>query len=306
MKKILLLILALIIGVSLYLSNSALADEKFAHFWWRSACDQLISLTVGAIDSRFNLSPSQFQTDIKQAMGIWESAYGQKLFSFDPTAKLKVNLVYDERQSLSNQINQLQNNLNQNKTTLNPEIIEFEKRVQQFKDQVQKLNEQIAYWNNHGGAPPEVYKQLSEQRDQLQQEANSLNTQAKQLKIATENYNAQVSQLNSTVSDFNQAIEQKPEEGLYDPTGSKIDIYFNLNQKELVHTLAHELGHSLGIDHNNNPKSIMYPKTNQEITLSAEDLAALKQVCQKHNVLELAGQRLAQVINYYQTQLNKN
>ena len=44
--------------------------------------------------------------------------------------------------------------------------------------------------------------------------------------------------------------------------------------------LVHELGHALGIGHVENPDSIMYSYSiGETLTLSEEDLAALKEVC---------------------------
>ena len=55
----------------------------------------------------------------------------------------------------------------------------------------------------------------------------------------------------------------KPEEGIYDPANQRIEVYFNINRSEMVHTIAHEFGHALDLPHNDNRLSIMFPYSTQ-------------------------------------------
>ena len=105
-------------------------------------------------------------------------------------------------------------------------------------------------------------------------------------------YNAQVGQLNKTVDTFSNELARKPEEGIYLGEENKIEIYFNVSKKELVHTIAHELGHSLGISHNEDKEGIMYPYTTEEVKLSAADISSLNQVCKKQTFFDKLGKNL--------------
>lgn len=258
-----------------------------------SPCDTPIIYSIGRIDDQFGISRDELLLDIKNASNIWSNAEQKVLFTYDPQAPLKVNLIYDERQQLDTQINQMQNQVSSGEQTLQEKITIYNEKVKQFKQDVQTLNQQIDYWNARGGAPKEEYNKLITEQEKLHQEAKDLNNMAAALNLSTSEYNTQVGQLNKTVNQFNEILHVKPEEGLYDPKKQTIDIYFSSSHAELIHTLTHELGHALGIGHNNNPNSIMYPYTSEEILLSSNDNASLDQACKKRTFFATYVDRLA-------------
>lgn len=61
--------------------------------------DTRLRYAIGEIDSRFNISPSQVQILAQQATDIWHQGSQQDLLVYDPAARLKINLIYDERQA---------------------------------------------------------------------------------------------------------------------------------------------------------------------------------------------------------------
>ena len=286
MKKFLTLFFVLLLVVILGSYFQKPITTEFNHFFYVSSCDNPIRYHIGTVDPRFNLSKVQFQQDITQATELWDTAEGKLLFSYDPNAKFSVNLIYDQRQETNNQINSLENQVDTNKQSLNIQIENYKNQSAALKQKIQDLNQQIANWNAKGGAPEDVYNNLVTQQQELKQEADQLNAIADKLNLSTVEYNNQVGQLNSTINTFNSELSAKPEEGLFDPQNNTIDIYFNNSHNEIVHTFAHEFGHSLGLNHNQDKTSIMYPYTTDSVALSAADKAALVDVCQYHSLFE--------------------
>lgn len=287
MKKVFVLIAFLILLVLTIGSFKSLGITSLENFLTYSVCDQPIHYKIDRIDPQFERSRSDFLYFVKGAAEVWNEAYGKNLFIYDGEGGLSVSLIYDERQSLTSKINKLEGNLKSEQQTLKPEVNHYKTQVAEFKQKIADLNKEIDYWNNQGGAPPEEYKKITERQQELKSEASRLNTMAQNLNISTNLYNSQVNQLNQTISTLENALEERPEEGIFKYPENRIEIYFDINDAELIHTLTHEFGHSLGLEHLNNPKSIMYFKTNQSVDLTQDDIQALEYICRRRSIFEL-------------------
>lgn len=288
----------LIFAVAL-VTVSQLNISSLNNFLTYSFCDEPIRYRIDTVDAKFDKSREEFLADINEASEIWNGAINKTLFVYDPKGDLSVNLVYDDRQYLTSQIDQLEDKVQSGKKSLNPRISEFKKLSADFKQKVEDLNRDIDSWNSQGGAPPEEYEKLIQRQKDLQTEAGNLSDMAQELNISTETYNAEVNELNQTIDTFNTTLSERPEEGIYKGRENRIEIYFNINQPELIHTLAHELGHALGIGHVSNPEALMYAKTSQKLIPTKEDILALEDVCRRYTILELAQMRLTEIAVYY-------
>lgn len=266
---------------------------------YHSPCDTPRTYRIGSIDPKYNLTHDQFLERVNQSEEIWETEIGKDLFLYVPEGDIEINLVYDQRSLLSRQINDLNSKVKEQQSALDPKIADYKRRASEFRSKIDQLNNDIEFWNNKGGAPPDEYEKLKSRQASLQQEADSLRSEAETLNQSTDEFNAQVGQLHQTVSTFNTALQYKPEEGeyIYDNGQETINIYFDNSQTELVHTLAHELGHALGIPHNNDPLSIMYPQTSEAVALTDNDRAGLEKACEEKSVVQTGAQKLALVIN---------
>lgn len=52
----------------------------------------------------------------------------------------------------------------------------------------------------------------------------------------------------------------------------------NLNRDEVYTVMLHEIGHAIGLDHSNDPESVMYPSENVIQEISKADLRTLKKL----------------------------
>lgn len=287
MKRLVIFFFTLAVGIVLISRLDKSLFLNLERFLYRSSCDNPIHYKIGIIDQRFNLSQNQFLSYTGDAALVWNNASAKKLFVYDPNGLLEINLVFDQRQSLNNQIRNLENDLKSNQGSIEEKRAEYDKLSLDFRQRLDNLNKQISFWNEKGGAPAEEYAKLKKEQEDLKEEANSLNALAKTLNRSFDLFNTEVGKLNQTVESFNAALKFKPEEGIYDPKVERIDIYFNNNQNETIHTLAHEMGHALGLAHIQNEKAIMYAFTTQQINVSDDDILALQKVCQEHSLFEI-------------------
>jgi predicted Zn-dependent protease len=303
MKKVILSVIILLVITGI-IGVKYLNKDNLNNLFSFSYCDQPIHYHVDTVDPKFNLSKDVFLSDISQAVQTWNNTVNKNLFIYDPKGELSINLIYDERQSLTTEINQLEDNLQSNKQSLNPKIAEYEKQSAELKKKIEDLNRRVEDWNSKGGAPSEEYKKIVEEQKSLQSEAEKINDLAKSLNLSTREYNAEVGKLNQTINVFNNALEQRPEEGIFKGPENRIEIYFNISKTELVHTLMHELGHALGLTHIDNPNAIMYFRTNQKLELSQDDKQALQSLCKRHSIFEFVQIFISDTINKYKSLIN--
>lgn len=234
-------------------------------------CTHPISYAIGAVDARFGITNSALITDTKTAIAIWNKAAGKTVLVYDPKAGLKVNLIYDEREAsakLGSQIALQQADMDSARAALDASQAQF------TADQT-AYNQKVNAVNARGGATPSEAAALSAERDSLNALANSINSQ-----VAS--FNASVAALNAKVAEFNQTAGRTFEEGQYvrDSAGERINIFEFVGNTQLDRVLAHEFGHALGLDHDSNPKSIMFAKNESgNLVPTASDLSALRAVC---------------------------
>ncbi len=267
----------------------ALAIVGFSYFYeLPNVCDKAISYTIGGIDSRFNLTKSQVLEHIQEAESYWEKASGKNLFVYNPSAEkaVLIQMLYDERQEISTQVNSEQIDVSQYKTSLQARVSDFNRRSDQLEQKVSAFNNKISEWNKNSSQSEEEYNKLVAEQAELEQQTKEINAEARTLQQSTNDVNVKIDKLNGNIATLQTVVKAKPEEGLYESASNTISIYYNNSRRELIHTIEHELGHSLGLNHLPNPLAIMYVQTNETLEPTIDDLRALNLICKKETVLD--------------------
>lgn len=285
-KKIIIILLILGLSAFLYFQRSGKFDTFAKETLYTSYCVEPIYYKEGLIDKRFGLTKSDVIKASEEASEIWNKAVGFNVFEYNSEADLTINMIYDQRQSLDTQIRNLESDLKSGKTTLDEEVESYENEVAQFESRKAQFQSKIDDWNANRGGSQEEYDALLREQDSLANEADRLNILAEQLNISAYSYNTQVNQVNQTIDTFNEVLEEKPEEGLYDPFNDEIDIYFNNDRDKLIRTIAHELGHARGLGHTNDSNDLMYPITTSILNASDKDLELLHEICEPYFIFD--------------------
>jgi len=248
-------------------------------------CTTPIRYRIDQIDPEFQISQDELIENASSAAQIWNSAFGNNLFVFDPEGELRISLIYDGRQKLSSQITVLQTNLESAKQSLDPRETKYQKDVATYEIEATQLKAEIRSWNEMGGTSQNEADRLNERAQSLRDAASRLNAEAQKLNQLGQNFNAQVGSLNDSVTTFNAQLNEKPEEGIFWGDQNRIEVFFNSGKRALVHTLAHEMGHALGMNHVDDQSSILSVSTNSLVKPSKADLKELQRICGAETLL---------------------
>lgn len=241
--------------------------------------DTRLRYKIGEIDPRFGINQDQLKTIIQQAADIWYLGTSKQYFSYNPNAQLTINLIYDQRQADS-EARQLElNRLDQSKSLTDLERqklkqfeddLDFQHRQielvkSNYQNKLDQYNQQVQSFNQTQSHSEALRNYLQTQKQELENEQLNVQHQIDTFNLNVARLNQQVDainsmndQFNASVANFNQHFQPKQfDKGLFN--GREINIYQFQNQEDLRLTLAHELGHGLGLKHSDDPQSLMYP-----------------------------------------------
>lgn len=307
-QKIILLIVLIfcgavfIMGNLTELKNGVKVALKSANLM--TVCDDTLYYSLGDIDPRFDASREFILKSAREAEDVWEKDLNKNVLEFKEGAEFKINFIFDERQEQAIEKNKLDSQLDkleEVKSGISNEydkleleyqnaLAAYQKNVKDYEKKADEFNDEVKKWNKKGGAPEDEYEDLEKEQEELEKMQKKLEVQRKginamvaDLNELAKNSNAQISNYNEEVQTYQDKFGESNEFNQGEYNGVSINIYQFYESADLKLVLAHELGHALGVEHVENPSSIMYylmeKQDLENIRLTNEDLEAIKNIC---------------------------
>ncbi|MEK7148051.1 MAG: matrixin family metalloprotease [Patescibacteria group bacterium] len=277
-------------------------------------CSKPITYAIATFDRRFGISQKDFLSVLSEAKAIWErplqdtnTTSPKELFAYNPEkSQLKINLIYDRRQQVTEVLGQIKGEVNESEEThhaLEGDYLalrekysklksSYDVQVAEFTASNEDYNKRLDNWNNGNRSDKGEFKALQAERASLEVKLSQLKNTESVLNDLASSVNEYVERLNNLARTLNLDVKQYNTIGASlgetfaggtytrDSSGARIDVFEFSNHDKLVRVLAHEFGHALGLEHLEDPKAIMYRLNQGEVSkLADSDLSALKALC---------------------------
>ena len=254
-------------------------------------CQSPLGWRLGQLDPAFNLTEAQAIALISAAASMWNNATGKELLRHDPAQGFVIDFKFDARQQQLLKQRLLQRNLARYDEAIQPglqtlpeKFAELEQKIAAFNQQKSQLHQQISQFQPNAQNAGAQRRQLEQQQQSLVREADWLEQQRQQLLRDQDYLNETIRQRNELVQTAELPATSAPfEVGLMTikQQQRQMTLFAFSSQTDLIATIAHEFGHAFGIEHTQEPDSIMFHQISaQQRQLTPADLTAWQNTCQ--------------------------
>lgn len=245
-------------------------------------CAFPLAWRIARVDPRFDLSAGEVEEVVRGATSLWEGATGRDLFSHDPETGFPIRLVYDERQAASRDrraaeavladaaaaIEAREAEIAETRSAYEEARRRYEERAESLRERVTAHNDSVQMWNERGGAPEGVARDLRAAEEGMRREELGLDARLAELERRRTEIEEAFRDLRSRARAWERRAVELREEfpsssveaGIYreavtwrgDRVASidrEIRIYRFDDRNDLRRIAAHELGHAMGMGH---------------------------------------------------------
>jgi hypothetical protein len=293
-------------SLRVYLLLITLIALVIVYYRMPKPCQEPLTYRIGTVDARFGVSRQEFADAAGKAASIWRKPYARALFREEPEGRIEVNLVYDYRQEAADKLKKLHYAIGTTKGAYDDMKVRFLNLKVEYESKNSALaqdsntysrrlgayNAQIEAGRQRGAVTEAVYKRLTAEAGELNNIRENLQARQEEVSKMADILNSMTVVINDIAANYNLDVVKSYDAG--NRLGSEfcggdyiskdgkrtITIYQFDDNNRLVRVLAHEFGHALGLQHNDNPKAIMYRLMQSDsLSLAPDDVAALKERC---------------------------
>jgi len=268
-------------------------------------CFDPVEYSIGRVDPEFGMDRDTFRELVREAEQPWENAIDKELFVYNPDADFTVNLIFDERQRDVFKLRQIREEITDLAKSHEQTLVQYESLVSRieglestyrslektYEQDLTAYNNEVEVWNKRGGAPPEERRKLEERRDvlndmrtELEKKADRLDNLSKEMNQLVQRNQVIKEMYNIRVGTYGDRYGSKRQFEQGHVTPDAINIYQYNQKSDLLLVLVHEFGHTLGIEHVDEPTAVMHYLMEKQqldpVVLTPPDIAALNRACE--------------------------
>lgn len=294
-------------SLRVYLLLITLIAVLIVYYRMPRPCQEPLTYRIGTVDARFGLSRQQFVDSAGKAASVWGKPYARALFREEPKGIIEINLVYDYRQEAADKLKKLHYTIGTTKSTYDDMKVRFENLKVEFdrknsalasdanayKRRLGAYNAEIEVAGRQRGATTDaVYRRMETEKGELNNMRENLQARQEEVRVMADILNNMTIVINDIAGNYNLDVVKSQDTGkrlgsefcggdYVSKDGKKtITVYQFDDENRLIRVLAHEFGHALGLQHNDNPKAIMYRLMQSDsLDLALDDVAALRERC---------------------------